>query len=153
MANSPKLSKQRQFFLTKTFFFFISASFQYVGIPISFLSLALSSTKLFFSQRLGRFTDVDPAFTHWITLLPIVSVQIMGPLLSLVLMAAYFRLYIFACIGGIVLINSLVLAIFVFKCGCPPDKDLEDLHKRSKYGLFSIWVSVGFLEAFQGSIS
>ena len=54
-----------------------SAPFQCIGIPISFLSLAYSSSKMFYSQRLGRFADVDPGFKNVLPIFPIVAFQVL----------------------------------------------------------------------------
>ena len=116
----------------KPFFVLFSAPFQYVGIPISFLSLAYSSSKMFYSQRLGQFADVDPGLKNVFTIFPIVVFQITGPLFSLVLMAAYLKPYIFVCILFIILVNFIALETFVFGWTKPTNNDLSELYKRSK---------------------
>jgi hypothetical protein len=49
-----------------------------MSMPFSFLSLTLASVKLFYSQRLGRFPDVDPSPALVAFVFPFVMVQIAG---------------------------------------------------------------------------
>jgi hypothetical protein len=59
----------------------LSAITQCMSMPFSFLSLTLASVKLFYSQRLGRFPDVDPSPALVAFVFPFVMVQITGNVL------------------------------------------------------------------------
>jgi cytohesin len=80
-----------------------------VSIPISFLSLAFSSIKLFFYQRLGHFSDSDPKFKLVIFVSPFVVALISGPLFCLVLIATYFHAFVLLTIFLTVAANFVVL--------------------------------------------
>ena len=51
----------------------------------------MSSSRLFFSQRIGRFGDVDPPVSNLGLVLPLISLQTIGPVASLVVCAAYLK--------------------------------------------------------------
>jgi hypothetical protein len=121
---------QSLIFKTTLFHYFFSAVSQYVSIPISFLSLSLSSTKLFYSQRLGMFMNADPSPKQLLTIFPLVILQIIGPLISLVFVALYLRQFIFLCIIFIIVTNYLVLKIVLFKC--QPFDSLRELYRESR---------------------
>ena len=93
----------------------ISATSQCAGIPLSFLSLSLASVKLYYSQRLGNFAAVDPSLKMIAFAFPFVSVQILGPLFSLIFLAAYFRGFVLLFIAFIIFTNFVTLKYFHFK--------------------------------------
>jgi hypothetical protein len=78
-----------------SFIIFISAISQCWSIPSSFLSLSVSSARLYFSLRLGRFNEVNPPIKNLLFVMPLVVVQIIGPLFSLIVLAAYFKVKLF----------------------------------------------------------
>ena len=80
-----------------------------MAITFSFLSLILSSVKLFYAQRLGRFRDVDPSIKMIIFAALPITLQLLFPLFSLILMASYFKVYVTVCIAIIILANAAVL--------------------------------------------
>ena len=80
-----------------------------VTIPVSFMTLSLSSAKLFYSNRLGIFPDPDPPFLDVLFVLPVIIWLIAGPLWSIILMAAYFQVYAVLAIALILLANYLTL--------------------------------------------
>ena len=51
------------------------ASAQQWSVPFSLISLTLSSAKLFFSQRLGRYSDFDPPLKNLAFVFPLILVQ------------------------------------------------------------------------------
>jgi hypothetical protein len=80
-----------------------------VSIFVSFLALVLSSVKLFYSQRLGTFLDVDPSIKMIIFVAPLIAQQLLFPLFSLIMMAAYFKVFVIVAISIIMLANVAVL--------------------------------------------
>ena len=80
-----------------------------MSIIVSLLSLVLSSVKLFYSQRLGIFLDVDPSPKMLIYVALPIFMQLLFPLFSLILMASYFKEYVIVCIAIIMLTNLVVL--------------------------------------------
>jgi hypothetical protein len=90
-------------------FFLVSAKSQFWSFPFSFLSLVLASNKLFFSQRLGIYSDEDPSFKMSLIIAPFNICILMGTLYSLVLMATYAQGYVFVLIGTIVLLHLTIL--------------------------------------------
>ena len=82
---------------------------QIVSIIVSFLSLTLSSIKLFYSQRLGIFLDVDPSPKMLIYAALPIFLQLLFPIFSLILMASYLKEYVLLSIGIIMLANFAVL--------------------------------------------
>jgi hypothetical protein len=78
-----------------SFIIFISAKSQCWSIPSSFLSLSVSSARLYFSLRLGRFNEVNPPIKNLLFVMPLIVVQIIGPLFSLIVLAAYFKVKLF----------------------------------------------------------
>ena len=46
------------------------------SIPLSFVSLVFSSIKLFYSQRLGRFPNVDPSAKEILVVAPFIGLQV-----------------------------------------------------------------------------
>ena len=71
----------------------------------------MSSTNLYYSQRLGKFLDTNPSIKMQLFILPAIMVQLLLPLFSLVYVAANIKEYVFLFIGIIILTNFLVLRI------------------------------------------
>jgi len=89
--------------------FFFSDISQIVSIVISFLSITFASIKLFYSQRLGRYSDLDPTIRMILFVALPVMLLIVGPLASVVCMAAYFKEKVIVCIIIIIALIALVL--------------------------------------------
>jgi hypothetical protein len=77
--------------------------------------LALASIKLFYSQRLGRFPDVDPTLKMTIFIFPLIFIQICGPIFCSALLAAYFKALVIFFIAFIILSHFLAVKFFYFK--------------------------------------
>jgi hypothetical protein len=75
----------------------------------------MASVKLFYSQRLGSFADVDPSPKMVMFVFPLIMLQIGGPVLSLVLLAAYFKALVVLYILFIILTQLIVLHHLYFK--------------------------------------
>ena len=69
----------------------------------------MSSTNLYYSQRLGKYSEVNPTIPMQLIILPIIMVQQLMPLFSLVLMATHFRENVLVCVLVILVANFLVL--------------------------------------------
>jgi hypothetical protein len=91
----------------------VSALPQCFSIPVSFVCLTLASVKLFYSQRLERFPDVDPSFKLILFVFPIITLQIMGSVVSLVLSAAYLREVVIIFILFHIFTQFIVLKFFL----------------------------------------
>ncbi len=92
---------------------FFSALAQCFSIPVSFLSLALGSVKLFYSQRFERFADVHPSLKLISFVFLLITLQITGSVSSLVLSAAYLREVVIALIVFHILVQFIVLKFFL----------------------------------------
>ena len=78
---------------------------------VSFVSIAFSSIKLFYTQRLGRFQDVDPSLKMVaFVALPIV-ILISGPLVAVICMASYFKDKVIVYIVINIVTNGCVLLL------------------------------------------
>jgi ankyrin repeat protein len=94
-----------------------SAKSQLSSVPISFISFTLSSLKLFFSQRLGRYSDSDPPLLKSILIVaPFIVLQNFGILCCWVFIAAYLQGWILICIPVAMLSVYIFLQVFIFKC-------------------------------------
>lgn len=71
----------------------------------------MSSSKLYYAQRLGKFSDVNPSIKMQLFILPAIMVQLLLPLYSLVYMAANIREFVFLFICFISLANYFVLKL------------------------------------------
>ena len=78
-------------------------------MPFSFASLAFASVKLFYSQRLARFYNVDPSIKQVIFLLPFCSVQILANISVVILLASYFKGLSIAAVAILVSLQFVIL--------------------------------------------
>jgi hypothetical protein len=127
---------------------------QIVSMAISFLSLVLSSVKLFYSQRLGSFLEVHPSIKMIVLAAMPITLQLLFPLFSLILLASYFREFVIVFIAIVVSMNAAVLKLkcLTLKLYCPIRKlyGFDDEHikfgqKESEQifytALFTSWIS------------
>jgi len=82
---------------------------------VSFISLALNSTKLYFSQRIGKFLTVAPTIPMTLYVIPAITLQLLMPLFSLVIMAAYLKGFVLLAILAVVTANAIVLSVPCWK--------------------------------------
>ena len=75
----------------------------------------MASVKLFYSQRLGNFRDIDPSPKQLIFVLPLICLQIIGPMISLVLLAAYFKSFVLVFVLFMIAVQFLVMQFLYFK--------------------------------------
>jgi len=88
---------------------FISAPTQIFSIVISFLSLGMSSVKLFYSQRFGKYQEVDATIPMIVFNFPFIMCLLAGPLCNLVLVASYYQGWVILFIFLIILSNCIIL--------------------------------------------
>jgi ankyrin repeat protein len=74
----------------------------------------MASTKLFYSQRLGEFSDEDPSATMIWILAPINILLLLGPAFSVVLFATYFEGFFLLSIGVMVLMMFFFFKVFYY---------------------------------------
>ncbi len=110
---------------------------QCFSIPVSFLCLALASVRLFYSQRLEIFPEVDPSFKLIVFVFPIIMLQIIGSVATLVLSAAYLREVVIALIVFHILAQFIVLKFFLLK-GNPI---LDNNNNVFWTAVFTAWMS------------
>jgi amino acid transporter len=89
--------------------FSFSDIFQLVSILINFGFLVDSSSKLFFSQRLGRYSDQDPTWKMKALVIPLIIPQLAGSLMVLILFAAYQKAPVIILVLVTIVINLIIL--------------------------------------------
>ena len=73
---------------------FLTGTAQLQSLPFSLISLVVASTRLFYSQRLGIFSDHAPCLKMMARALFLNFLLILGPLFTLIIVASYFHLYV-----------------------------------------------------------
>jgi ankyrin repeat protein len=133
-------------------YIYFSAIPQLVSLPISFLSLALASCRLFYSQRLGTFSEPDPSLKMiLIILIPIICL-ISGILYSFIFITIFYE-----WISLVLIVVTLWANYFILKriyLRAPEiEKNIDCLYNKQKeYGtkeinnlfwmsIFTAWVS------------
>jgi ankyrin repeat protein len=131
---------------------FFSAIPQLVSLPISILSLALASCRLYYSQRLGTFSEPDPSLKMiLIILLPIICL-ISGILYSFIFIAIFYEWIAIVLLAVTLLANYIILKSIY--CRTPEiEKNIERLYNNQKesgtkeinhlfwMSIFTAWVS------------
>lgn len=107
-----------------------------MAILTSFFTLSLSSINLFYSQRLGRYPDIDPSLTMIAFTFPFIAFLIAGPLYSLVVTAAYCKGFVILVIFLIIVIHLLVLKIPYLEDKLYPD--FSDLYGQYPMNSFQV---------------
>jgi ankyrin repeat protein len=97
------------------FIFCVSAPSQKWSLPFSLLALAIASAKLYFSQRLGKFSDPDPTLKMLAGIMPIILLFLSGLLYSLVFVATYIQGYILLTISSVIVLNGFILFFKYFQ--------------------------------------
>ena len=134
-------AKEKQIVKVKFFQLFheaknVSAWAQLVSIPLSYLSLIISSARLFFSQRLGIYSDPDPPLFNIILISPLVVVQSFGILSCWVIVAAYLLEKIVFCVAVVVAVAFAAVYVVVMK-GNLENRVTDAIHSRvPPQGLF-----------------
>jgi hypothetical protein len=112
---------------------FFSDTTQIFSIIVSFLSITFSSIKLFYSQRLGRYLDLDPTMKMIVFVALPVILLIAGPLATVVCMATYFKEKVIAYIMIMIALNAIVMKCFWSIPSSSPYKSCETMNIREKY--------------------
>jgi hypothetical protein len=97
------------------FYFNFSAFSQCLSLPFSLLALSIASAKLYFSQRLGKFSDSDPTIKMLVWIMPINIIFLSGFLYSLVFVDSYIQAYILLTITSIIGLNGFILFLKYFQ--------------------------------------
>jgi len=92
--------------------FSFSAKSHIFGIPLSFLSIAFTTVKLFYSQRLGRFAEIKPSINMVLFVFPFAVFLIAGPVFTLIIFASYVKLGIIL----VIVILTVLASLLVSKC-------------------------------------
>jgi hypothetical protein len=112
----------------------------------------MASTKLFFTQRLGEFSNEDPSAKMIFILFPINIFLLLGPVLSVVLFAAYFEGYFIVSIAIIILVAFATLKSFYYRKQHIKDITKNDYSEQKEKGtreselmfytaVFTSWIS------------
>jgi len=76
------------------------------SIIVSFISLSLSSTKLYYLQRIRKFFDADASIKMSLYILPAIMCQLLMPLFSLIVIASYLKAWVLAIIILIIVTDA-----------------------------------------------
>ncbi len=119
---------------------------QLLSLPISFLSLVLASSRLFYSQRLGSFSDHGPSWK--MTLMAAIPIMFLLPglLYALIFIASYYRVFVILVIVLASAMNYFVLN-FMYNNKSQTEEVTDSFYKTGKeYGTketkFIFWMAV-----------
>lgn len=84
------------------------------SIPFSFFTLVCASSKLYYLQRLGFYSDPQPSMRMIFSVLPLQFFYLLGPALSLCLLATYYKLYTLVVIVAAMAIHGLFSYVVFF---------------------------------------
>ncbi len=99
------------------YFFFFSAKAQLISMPFSLFSLTSSSVKLFYSQRVGRYRDIDPSMKSMALVGFPIFFRNLGFLSIWVVITAYLQGYAIPCVLLVMLIVFLAFSSFTSLVG------------------------------------
>ena len=134
-------------------FFLLSGISQFKSIPISYLSLTLSSVRLFYFQRLGSYSDKDLPIFNMVLIFPFIVLQNIGILATWTIITAYVRLCIIVCISINMIVVFLALQTFVFRwdrkeklfdaisTNVSKDKQKSEITKTFWISILTSWIS------------
>ena len=123
------------------------------SIPISFVSLTFSSIKLFYSHRLGIYSDSDPPLKNLLLISPLIVLQNFGILTCWVFIAAYLKEFILICVIFVMAMSYVAVQTFIFKWNSKKRKadaisckvPVTELEKEVKHcfwtAIFVSWIS------------
>ena len=130
---------------------FLSASAQLWSIPISLISLTLSSAKLFYSQRLGRYADVDPPMKNLACIFPLILIQNIGFLIIWIVISAYLQGYAVLCVLFVMVVVCMALkltnlyseieTVDAVLDGIPTGKRSKETRKVFAIAILTSWVA------------
>jgi hypothetical protein len=106
-----------------------------LSLPVSFLSLAQASTRLFFSQRLGVFSETNPSFKMILLAIPFNFFLLLGPVFSLILTASYFQHLVLIQVAITIALSYFILKYIHFRNKGNLKKIIKDFYNDMKeYG-------------------
>ena len=105
-------------------------------MPISFISLVLATVDIFYTLRLGSFSDPAPTFKMVLFVAPFTALLTMGPLSSLILVATYFHGHVFIYTFAIISINATVMKYFYFSNKSSLEQ-IKNLYNHDKRQIFT----------------
>ena len=109
---------------------------QVISMPISFISLVLATVDIFYTLRLGSFSDPAPTFKMVLFVAPFTALLTMGPLSSLILVATYFHGHVFIYTFAIISINATVMKYFYFSNKSSLEQ-IKNLYNHDKRQIFT----------------
>jgi hypothetical protein len=103
--------------------------------------LTFASTRLYFSERLGRYSDKRPSLKLKTITFPLIFLQIIGPLVALIMFTAYQKAAVFILVALTMFSSFLVLRFIAYKnrlsddneysyTGQLSDEESKDLRQR-----------------------
>ncbi len=98
-----------------------------MSLLVSLVSLVLSSAKMFYSQRLGNYSDTDPHWKMIVFAMLINFLLLPGLLLSLIIVASYIQAFILLAILFVTLFNFVLLKLTYFQ------KDDQKILRKKLY--------------------
>jgi len=69
----------------------------------------MTSVKLFYSQRLGDYQEVEPTLNMIVLVLPFIILQIIGPIFTLVFLTAYFKAFVAVFVLFLILTQFIII--------------------------------------------
>jgi ABC-type glycerol-3-phosphate transport system permease component len=76
------------------------------SIIVSFISLSLSSTKLYYLQRIRKFFDAEASIKMSLYILPAIMCQLLMPLFSLIVITGYLKAWVLLVIILIIVADA-----------------------------------------------
>ena len=84
------------------------------SVPTSYVSLTLGSIQLFYSQRLGIYSDITPPIFNKVVMVPFIMIQNLGILAAWVFFSLVFKGYVFILGALAILADYVVLETALF---------------------------------------
>jgi hypothetical protein len=122
------------------------------SLPMSICSLVMASTKLYYYQRLGIFSDPDPCLKMTFSTMPLNAILMLGPLFTLILITACIRIYVLVLVFAAIMLNFIVLKLLYYQreqgkeimknfCSKDKEQDRKDVDCIFYQSVFTSWIS------------
>jgi hypothetical protein len=114
------------------------------------MSLTYSSVKLYYSQRLGRYSDIDPPIKNIFFVIPLILLQNLAFISVWVVITAYLEVYTLLCVLSVMFVvfiiigctsNSVILREKAVCDGTPRDQVNSETKRLFAITVFTSWVS------------
>ena len=120
-----------------------------LSISTSFLTLVLTTGKLYFYQQDGTLDTIDPHWKMTSLVLPFIVTLLAGPVFTVIIVSAYFKGFVLVMIAFVMVSNRIVLKLpclnrQVFKAselGVSPRKLLKRQQKRLFIAVATSWLA------------